>query len=33
MRRTAIDKDKSNMLSFALDSQEHVIHFMFIIQV
>ena len=32
-RRNAIEKDKSNMLSFLLNNQEHVIHFMFIIQV
>ena len=33
MCRTVIEKDKSNMLSFVLNSQEQVIHFMFIIQV
>ena len=33
MPRIAIEKDKSHMLSFVLKSQEHVIHFMFIIQV
>ena len=33
MSRTTIEKDKSNMLSFVLNNPEHVIHFMFIIQV
>ena len=33
MCRTVIEKDKNNMLSFVLNSQEQVIHFMFIIQV